>query len=228
MPRLIAVWNTQMKFWTKPEESLFSEQLEPYLETWPTSGMTQNGQAFELQRQAHHISDSESSLLPTPIVRDHKDGRAEVIRNGKVQVDTVGRAIMNSGEINLPTPTRSDYKGPNHSKKRTTSANGLPARAIDFVGWGKFEPAIRRWESVLGRQAPEPTKADGQDGNIRLSSSFSEWMMGLPEDWVCSQGLSRNDELKLIGNGVVPRQAQLALSILLQDTGFLKENNENL
>jgi DNA (cytosine-5)-methyltransferase 1 len=135
---------------------------------------------------------------------------------------------MNSGEINLPTPTRSDYKGPNHSNRRTTSAKGLPARAIDQIGWGKFEPAIRRWESLLGRPAPEPTKADGKDGNIRLSSSFSEWMMGLPEDWVCSQGLSRNDELKLIGNGVVPRQAQLALSILLQDTGFLKENNENL
>lgn len=166
--------------------------------------------------------------MPTPILRDHKDGSAEVLRNGKVQVDTVGRAIMNSGEVNLPTPTRSDYKGPNHSKRRTTSAKGLPARAIDKSEWGKFEPAIRRWEQTLGRPAPAPTKPDGQDGNIRLSSSFSEWMMGLPENWVCSQGLSRNDELKLIGNGVVPQQAELALSILLQDTGFIKEKNENM
>lgn len=166
--------------------------------------------------------------MPTPILRDHKDGRSEVLRNGKVQVDTVGRAIMNSGEVNLPTPTRSDYKGPNHSKRRTTSAKGLPARAIDKNEWGKFEPAIRRWESILGRPAPQPTKPDGQDGNIRLSSSFSEWMMGLPENWVCSQGLSRNDELKLIGNGVVPQQAELALSILLRDTGFIKEKNENM
>ena len=166
--------------------------------------------------------------MPTPILRDHKDGRAEVIRNGKVQVDTVGRAIINSGEVNLPTPTRSDYKGPNHSKRRTTSAKGLPARAIDSTDWGKYEPAIRRWEAISGRAAPLPTKPDGKDGNIRLSSSFSEWMMGLPEDWVCSQGLSRNDELKLIGNGVVPQQAELALSILLRDTEFLKENNETM
>ena len=228
MPKLIAVWNTQMKLWIKPEESLFSEHLEPFLETWPTSGTMRNGQAFELPTQALHIKDLESSLLPTPILRDHKDGRAEVIRNGKVQVDTVGRAIINSGEVNLPTPTRSDYKGPNHSKRRTTSAKGLPARAIDSTDWGKYEPAIRRWEAISGRAAPLPTKPDGKDGNIRLSSSFSEWMMGLPEDWVCSQGLSRNDELKLIGNGVVPQQAQLALSILLRDTEFLKENNETM
>ena len=82
--------------------------------------------------------------------------------------------------------------------------------------WGKFEPAIRRWEATLGRPAPLPTKADGKDGNHRLSSKFTEWMMGVPEGWVTDVGLKRNDELKACGNGVVPQQAELALRGLLK------------
>jgi hypothetical protein len=84
------------------------------------------------------------------------------------------------------------------------------------INWGKFEPAIRRWEAVLGRPAPEPTKPDGKDGSHRLSSRFTEWMMGLPDGWITEAGLTRVDELKACGNGVVPQQAELALRILLE------------
>jgi DNA (cytosine-5)-methyltransferase 1 len=80
--------------------------------------------------------------------------------------------------------------------------------------WGKFEPAIRRWEAILDRPAPEPTKPDGKEANHRLSSKFTEWMMGLPDGWITGIGLKRNDELKACGNGVVPQQAELALSLL--------------
>ena len=42
--------------------------------------------------------------------------------------------------------------------------------------------------------------------------------MGLPEGHVTAvPGLSRNDQLKLLGNGVVPQQAAAALSFLLAD-----------
>ncbi len=126
-----------------------------------------------------------NDLLPTPIVRDYKDGAAPQTRNGKVSVDTVGRAVMNSGEV-------SEFS------------------------WGKFEAAIRRWETVTGRPSPAPTKPDGKDGSHRLSSAFTEWMMGLPEGWITDVGLSRVDELKACGNGVVPQQAELALRILLE------------
>ena len=85
------------------------------------------------------------------------------------------------------------------------------------TNWGKFEPAIRRWEAIT-RVAPAPTKPDGKDGAHRLSSEFTEWMMGLPVGWVTGIGLKRNAELKACGNGVVPQQAYLALQILLGDT----------
>jgi DNA (cytosine-5)-methyltransferase 1 len=41
-------------------------------------------------------------------------------------------------------------------------------------------------------------------------------MQGLPEGWVTDvPGLSRNAQLKALGNGVVPQQAALALRRLL-------------
>ena len=40
--------------------------------------------------------------------------------------------------------------------------------------------------------------------------------MGLPDGWVTAvPGLSRNAQLKALGNGVVPQQAVLALRLLL-------------
>ena len=88
-----------------------------------------------------------------------------------------------------------------------------PAGTID---WGKFAPAIERWEQLTGRAAPAPTKPDGKDDAHRLSSEFTEWMMGLPAGWITGVGLSRNEELKACGNGVVPQQAELALRMLLE------------
>jgi DNA (cytosine-5)-methyltransferase 1 len=154
-------------------------------------------------------------LFPTPTTRDYKDGTAEHKRDGVVQTDTVARAVFSSGEIQLigtPRATASDSSA-------VQVADGAPKGRIEdqvlLTNWGKFEPAIRRWESILGREAPAPTKPDGKDGNHRLSSEFTEFMMGLEPGWITGAGISRNDELKAAGNGVVPQQAELALRILL-------------
>jgi DNA (cytosine-5)-methyltransferase 1 len=123
----------------------------------------------------------------------------------------------------LMTPVASEgFKAPAQQTSETKSKTGqvwLSNQAKDMeTNWGKFAPAIERWES-LTRVAPAPTKPDGKDGNHRLSADFTEWMMGLPEGWVTAEdiGLKRNDQLKACGNGVVPQQAELALRILLQD-----------
>ncbi|MGH3499417.1 MAG: hypothetical protein ACRDQA_00730, partial [Nocardioidaceae bacterium] len=56
----------------------------------------------------------------------------------------------------------------------------------------------------------------GPKGNPRLSAAFSEWMLGLPDGWVTDvPGVTRNEALRAIGNGVVPQQAAAALEVLL-------------
>ena len=154
-------------------------------------------------------------LIPTPTTRDYKDGQAEHKRDGVVQTDTVARAVFNSGEVTLigtPRATASESSS-------VQVANGAPKGRIEdqvkLTNWGKFEPAIRRWEAVIGRLAPAPTKPDGKEGAHRLSSEFTEWMMGLNPGHITDCELTRNEELKAAGNGVVPQQAELALAILL-------------
>jgi hypothetical protein len=159
-----------------------------------------------------NLPETAKTLMPTPTTRDYKDGSEPHKRDGKVQTDTVARAVFNSGEVLLGTPRATAA----NSSSKQVELGAPKARLEDQVhtNWGKFEPAIRRWESIIGRPAPEPTKPDGKEGNHRLSSKFTEWMMGLPDGWITDIGLKRNDELKACGNGVVPQQAELALSLL--------------
>jgi DNA (cytosine-5)-methyltransferase 1 len=86
---------------------------------------------------------------------------------------------------------------------------------VTDVQWGEYEPAIRRWERVLGRPAPRPTDALG-----RLSPAFVEWMQGLAAGHVTSvPGIPRGAQLKALGNGVVPQQAAAALRLLASRAG---------
>ena len=82
--------------------------------------------------------------------------------------------------------------------------------------WGQFAPAIQTWATILGRDAPEPTELNSR-GRYRLTATFCEWMMGLDEGHVtATPGLSRDAVMRMLGNGVVPQQARLALSVLLE------------
>src|SRR5690606_29774637 len=135
--------------------------------------------------------DANHKLLPTPTVGNAHDGKL------------------------LPTPKASDGTngGPN---MRDSSGNWmLPALATKPEIWGEYAPAIARHEQVFGRPAPHPT-VTGARGSQVLSPYLVEWMMGLPEGHVTGVGgLSRTAQLKLLGNGVIPRQAKMAIRLLL-------------
>ena len=132
-------------------------------------------------------------------------------------------------ERRLPTPTTRDYKdGQAEHKRDGVVQTDTVARAVFSGDWGQYAPAIERWESVIGRPAPAPTKPDGRDGSHRLSSLFTEWMMGLPEGWVTGCGLTRNEELKACGNGVCPQQAEMALKMLLDNVPLEREREREL
>ena len=53
------------------------------------------------------------------------------------------------------------------------------------------------------------------DLNNKLSPKFVEYMMGLPAGWVTDLDISRSQQLKLLGNGVVPQQAYKAIQQLM-------------
>ena len=53
------------------------------------------------------------------------------------------------------------------------------------------------------------------DINNKLNATFVEYMMGLPVGWVTDLDISRSQQLKLLGNGVVPQQAYKAIEQLM-------------
>lgn len=116
----------------------------------------------------------------------------------------------------LNTPSSADGGGGHLTRSGSRSDEPLlPGQAVGMAqSWGKYEPAIRRWESVT-RLAPAPTEPN-RNGNPRLAPPFPEWMMGWPAGWVTDvPGISRNDMLRIIGNGVCPQQAVVALEWLV-------------
>jgi DNA (cytosine-5)-methyltransferase 1 len=88
------------------------------------------------------------------------------------------------------------------------------------VDWGVYETAIRRWETILGRPAPHPTRP-GNHGRPVLAPAFVEHLMGLTEGWVTDLPLPRTAQLRALGNGVVPQQAAHAIALLLNDLAEL-------
>jgi DNA (cytosine-5)-methyltransferase 1 len=170
--------------------------------------------------QGHKVSREADNLFGTP------RGNAANSSASQVSLGAPKGRIEDQVKL-LPTPNTMEHREIKTSEQiielQARSPGGyrnLRESVINEIKpppkWGKFEPAIRRWETILGRPAPEPTKPDGKDNNHRLSSKFTEWMMGLPDGWITGHDLKRNDELKLAGNGVVPQQAELALRLLLE------------
>ena len=119
----------------------------------PKSGMTVNGQLYELQILEHRTTERVGSVLPTLTASDPiKHGTGGLHRRlVKNQTYSAGdhRAM-------LPTPTAHMHK-----------ENGYPAEYT------------RKTKTIAAIFKQEPT---GQDP-ARVNPQFVEWMMGFPEDW---------------------------------------------
>ena len=156
------------------------------------------------------------------------DGRSASAENGSGVPDErdrlTGRPRPRRVAL-LPTPVGTDAIGARNATAERPNGNGkhhTGTTLTDVVwqgSWGQYAAAIARWEHTLGRPAPAPTEPTGRTNAHRLSPAFVEWMMGLPAGWVTDvPELTRNEQLKALGNGVVPQQAEAALRLLLPAT----------
>ena len=128
-----------------------------------------------------------------------------------------GASLSIEAQRLLPTPTCQDPNASGGGYNGQTNTTLTDATVRQPEEWGRYAPAIRRWEA-LTRPAPPPTQPS-RKGTPQLSPAFVEWMMGLPAGWVTDvPGLTRNQQLKALGNGVVPQQAGAAMRLLLAET----------
>ncbi len=185
-----------------------------------------------------------AKLLPTPRAGDgekggpnqrgssgdHKDHTIRREPHRPDDIDTLSRALDGVPAALLPTPsvgvhlTRSGDRSNELLLPRAAKSLGgavetpacCPAYGQSWVTSEgvDYGPAVRRWHD-LTRCTPPPTEIGGKGGR-RLSPAFSEWMMGLPQGWVTdAPGITRNEALKALGNGVVPQQAAAAIRTML-------------
>lgn len=146
-------------------------------------------------------------LIPTPTASDHKAGYYQA-----------GKGMSLSQAVRtLPAVTTMDVA---YSSQGYGPTLGQAVRSLHAEGtFGPYEAAVRRWEAVIGRSAPAPTEPSPTTGRPRLSTRFVEHMMGLPDGHVTDHalGLTRAQQLSLLGNGVVPQQAAHAVRTLITE-----------
>lgn len=166
-------------------------------------------------------------LLPTPTANLGENGGAQDPAKRRAGGHTVSLQDVAEHRL-LPTPTainRNEHEDvaewdARRVKVKEAAGNGngmgeplgIAAKRMAETLFGVYAPAIRRWEQVTGHPAPPPTEPTGRGGAHRLSARFAEWMMGLPPEWVTGILISRTEQLRAIGNGVVPQQAAYALA----------------
>ena len=160
-------------------------------------------------------------LLPTPVAQPSGNSPSEHLRKkpGRERVTDLSIIVENdllpTGGL-LPTP-----QAVNASRSSAGYGPNLHeiATSADMNRFGPYAAAIARWEQVTGRAAPRPsTPSRRAGGKPQLSARFVEWLMGLPDGHVTGPDLNlpREHQLRLLGNGVVPQQAALAVRQLTQ------------
>ena len=165
------------------------------------------------KRETGTIREKGNSERPWGKVRFNGSNNAFVPNTNRAQLQRHGASTVSvSQKHSKPTSGTANVTDPACGGSQSIwPERGLGETETEtrrLSSFGAYEPAVRRWEAILGRTAPVPVDERG------INNSFVEWMMGLPENHVCNQGLSRTAELKMLGNGVVPQQALLALALL--------------
>ena len=100
---------------------------EPFSETWPTSGMTRGGSAYELQTWEHLMAASASSsspVLPTPQARDGKGETARVAYPGRVRTKASESLPDAMALLKTPTSQLAVNGGSQHPEKRREGGHG--------------------------------------------------------------------------------------------------------
>lgn len=145
------------------------------------------------------------------------------------------RALQNSarlrrfpgwGKPGASSRTQGHYRAesPDHRSRtprgERVSANAGSRNTVelcreDLQFWGRYAAAITQWVNITGRPVPAPALIRENTGP-RPAPAFVEWLMGLPAGWVTNPkyGLTTNQQLAALGNGVLPEQAVSALNTL--------------
>lgn len=94
---LLATYDRATRSWRTSQHCFLATTgggLAEFSETWPRSGMTRSGTAYQLQPLARLTSGTESGLLPTPTAREWKDRGRPCVLQKLARGDGVAKEIF--------------------------------------------------------------------------------------------------------------------------------------
>jgi hypothetical protein len=153
---LLARYDPNTQSWKTSQHSLVETEgdgFSEYSETWPRSGMTRSGIAYQLPRLAPTITEIGSGLFATPNTPDGMPPKSEKAIKREMEVTRKGR----SQPANLRDQVTQQYW------PTPTAHNGK-----EFACPSEY----RRNTPTLSAQA-----------GGALNPAWVEWLMGFPEGW---------------------------------------------
>lgn len=171
-------------------------------------------------------------ILATPQCADSDSQRCSLESDDSGEIGNQGQSQFELGQLVEKIAANSDCHSCTESRRAGSSIHGSTGSEFNGTDWnehgsgietyinsgGQFESHDGQMQGLGKRFTPRcemhlqavPNPLD-QD---KLNPKFVEYMMGLPSGWVTDLELSRTQQLKILGNGVVPQQAHYALEIL--------------
>ncbi len=224
-----------------------SYQSSPIWKKWVTTLRSAYSQRLKL---AHHTRESECLSWPAATARDWKNvghkasakmraqkGHGQplpvAVINGLPDQDSDNTTGNHPECVNWLTPQARDFRSGEgerfNNPERTKNLN-------DQIGKEEKQNWLTPKQPSGGGQSERKTKGGGlrkledqiEGSGKMLNPRWVECLMGLPSNWVKPDKESSNrcDELRMLGNGIVPQTAAKAWIILMEKLEFLKEKEE--
>ena len=175
-----ATYDPPTSSWRTSRVSLDGE-WETYSATWPPSGMTRNGTAYQRPSSVPPIYATESGSWPTPKNQDAKHGAAteyELAHADKWAPYHLHVAIAARARGLWPTPRTADgmiHGSIEAARKRATTPGRRWRANLEEAVALMPTPTANRWD---GLQSHGVNVVTGQ-----LNPRWVEWLMGYPDGW---------------------------------------------
>jgi DNA (cytosine-5)-methyltransferase 1 len=136
---------------------------------------------------------------------------------GRNHGDTTGdnRALQTTGSCGAMGDTsgaglqRTEFGRTCNGYRDGAEAHGSVAESGEIPVWPPAPNDREAWKRIM---AMRPDLAPATNG--KLNPRFVEWLMNLPIGWTEIPGASRVDQMRCLGNAVVPATAELAFKTL--------------
>jgi len=198
---------------------------------YPCQPFSHAGDRKGLEDERHifpYILEAISILRPSWVILENVRGHLSLglkeVLTGLTQVGYDARwKIVRASEVGAPHQRARLFiiAYPNsQGLQRESKQRYTASECVTFNSSNKYKPYNRKMQELRKRFTPRSemhlqTVPDTLVGN-KVNAQFVEYMMGLPAGWVTDVNISWTQQIKMLGNGVVPQQAYYALEQLME------------